>query len=78
VSVRDELKDFIAAHREHDQLAGDATEPGLAGFQIWIACPCGVTFRRQVTEGTRASTSRSWPGWTGGTVPSFKPRDPLS
>jgi hypothetical protein len=51
VSVSDELKDFIAEHREHGQLTGDATEPGLAGYQIWIACPCGVTFRRQVTEG---------------------------
>ncbi len=42
-----ELKAFIAEHRAHGQL----TEPGLAGYQVWITCPCGVTFRRQVTEG---------------------------
>jgi hypothetical protein len=51
VSVSDEVRAFIAEHREHGQLTGDATEPGLAGHQVWIACPCGVTFRRQVTEG---------------------------
>lgn len=61
-SVSDELRDFIAAHREHGQLTGDATEPGLAGYQVWIACPCGVTFRHQVTrKGTRSSTWPSWP-----------------
>ncbi len=54
MSVSDDLKTFIAAHHEH--LTGDATEPGLAGYQVWIACPCGVTFRRQVTEGMRSST----------------------
>ncbi len=51
MSVSDELKAFIAEHREHGQLTGDATEPGLAGYQVWIACPCSVTFRRQVTAG---------------------------
>jgi hypothetical protein len=50
-SISNDLKAFIAAHREHGQLTGDATEPGLAGYQVWIACPCGVTFRRHVTEG---------------------------
>jgi hypothetical protein len=51
VSLNNELKAFTAAHREHGQLTGDATAPGLAGYQVWIICPCGVTFRRQVTEG---------------------------
>jgi hypothetical protein len=51
VTISDDLKAFIAEHREHGQLTGDATEPGLAGYQVWIACPCGVTFRRQATEG---------------------------
>lgn len=41
VSISDDLKAFIAEHREHGQLTGDATEPGLAGYQVWIACPCG-------------------------------------
>jgi hypothetical protein len=49
--VSDHLNAFITAHRERGQLTGDATEPGLAGYQVWVACPCGVTFRRQVTEG---------------------------
>ncbi len=51
MSLSDDIKAFIADHRDHGQLTGDATEPGLAGYQVWIACPCGVTFRRQVTEG---------------------------
>jgi hypothetical protein len=51
VNISGDLKAFIAEHREHGQPTGDATEPGLAGYQVWIACPCGVTFRRQVTEG---------------------------
>ncbi len=51
MSLSDDIKAFIANHRDHGQLTGDATEPGLAGYQVWIACPCGVTFRRQVTEG---------------------------
>jgi hypothetical protein len=29
VSVSDDLKAFIAEHREHGQLTGDATERGL-------------------------------------------------
>lgn len=51
MTLHDDLKAFIAEHRQHGQLTGDATEPGLAGYQISIVCPCGVTFRRQVTEG---------------------------
>ena len=51
MTISDDLKAFIANHRDHGQLTGHATEPGLAGYQVWIACPCGVTFRRQVTEG---------------------------
>src|SRR5262245_11842545 len=38
MSISDDLKDFIAAHRDHGQLTGDATEPGLAGYHVWIAC----------------------------------------
>lgn len=44
-----ELRDFIASYRAHGQLTGDAMEPGLAGYQVWIACVCGVTFRQQIT-----------------------------
>jgi hypothetical protein len=39
-----------------------ATEPGLAGYQVWITCPCGVTFRLQVTEGDALVDLGSWPG----------------
>jgi hypothetical protein len=49
MSLSGDLTAFIIEHREHGRLVGDTTEPGLAGYQVWITCPCGVTFRRQVT-----------------------------
>ncbi len=42
VSLSDDLKTFIAEHRVHGQLTGDAAEPGLAGYQVWIACPVAL------------------------------------
>jgi hypothetical protein len=46
-----EIQAFLTEHEAHGQLVGDATEPGLSGYQVWISCPCGVEFRRWVTAG---------------------------
>jgi len=46
-----EIQAFVTKHQKHGQLVGDATEPGVSGYQVWIVCPCGVEFRRWVTMG---------------------------
>ena len=43
------LEEFIADHRPHGPLTGDATEPAWNGYRITMACPCGVVFERWVT-----------------------------
>jgi hypothetical protein len=37
-------------HQSHGQLVGDANEPGPSGYLVTVACPCGVTFERWVTQ----------------------------
>ena len=45
-----DLTAFVQDHQTHGQLVGDASEPWPAGYRVTVACPCGVTFERWVTE----------------------------
>lgn len=49
-----DIRAFIQEHRAHGQLVGDASEPILAGYRVTVACPCGVTFERWVTDADAA------------------------
>jgi hypothetical protein len=42
-------EEFVADHRPHGPLTGDATEPARNGYLLTVACPCGVVFERWVT-----------------------------
>ena len=44
-----DLEEFVADHRPHGTLAGDATAPAWNGYLLAVACPCGVVFERWVT-----------------------------
>jgi hypothetical protein len=46
---RADLEEFVADHRPHGTLTGDATEPAWNGYLLTVACPCGVVFERWVT-----------------------------
>jgi hypothetical protein len=46
VTLSDEIREFVSDHQPLGQLIGDATEPGVSGYEVWITCPCGVEFRR--------------------------------
>jgi hypothetical protein len=37
-----DLADFIADHRPHGSLTGDATEPAWNSYLLTVACPCGM------------------------------------
>ena len=43
-----DLTDFVAAHRDHGQLEGDAGEL-TNGYRLRVACRWGVTFHRWIT-----------------------------
>jgi len=45
-----DLTAFVQDHQAHGELVGDASEPGPHGYRVIVACPCGVTFERWVTE----------------------------
>jgi hypothetical protein len=45
-----DLAAFVQDHQTHGQLVGDASEPAPSGYRVTVACPCGVTFERWVTE----------------------------
>jgi hypothetical protein len=49
MTITDDIQAFIREHRDHGQVVGDATQPLPHGYQVTIACPCGVTFLRWVT-----------------------------
>ena len=42
MTITDEIEAFIREHRDHGQVMGDATEPLPNGYQVTVACPCGV------------------------------------
>ena len=45
-----DLTAFVRDHQSHGQLVGDANEPRPSGYLVTVACPCGVTFERWVTQ----------------------------
>lgn len=46
-----ELEEFVQDHRPHGTLTADATAPpAWNGYLLTVACPCGVTFMRWVTD----------------------------
>jgi hypothetical protein len=44
-----DLEESVHAHRPHGPMTADATPPALNGYQLTVACPCGVPFGRWVT-----------------------------
>ena len=44
-----DFTDFVDSHRPHGALTADATEPAWNGYQLTVACSCGVVFGRWVT-----------------------------
>ena len=46
----EDLSAFVQDHQPHGHLIGDASEPGASGYRVTVACPCGVTFERWVSE----------------------------
>ena len=55
-----DLEEFIADHRPHGPLTGDATAPAWNGYRITVACPCGVVFERWVTPVEAIETFSAW------------------
>ena len=49
MSVLADLGEFVADHRPHGPMIGDATPPAWNGYLLTLACPCGVVFERWVT-----------------------------
>jgi hypothetical protein len=45
------LDEFVRAHRPHNTLTADATQPAWNGYRLTVACACGVVFERWVTRG---------------------------
>ncbi len=48
MSLYTDLKEFVYAHRPHGELTWWTTPPTPRGYQVRVACPCGVTFERWV------------------------------
>lgn len=44
-----DLEEFVADHRPHGPMTGDAAEPAWNGYRLTVACPCGVVVERWVT-----------------------------
>jgi hypothetical protein len=44
-----DLEEFVHDHRPHGPLTADASAPAWNGYQLTVACPCGVVFQRWVT-----------------------------
>lgn len=43
-----ELEQFVQAHHSHGNLTWWSTAPRAEGYQVRVACPCGVTFERVI------------------------------
>ena len=41
-----DLEEFVADHRPHGPMTGDATEPAWNGYLLTVACPCGLSSPR--------------------------------
>jgi len=48
VSLYADLEHFVQSHRHHGDLTWWTTQPTPKGYQVEVACPCGVTFERWV------------------------------
>ena len=55
-----DLQEFIHDHHPHGTMTVEATEPGLNGYLITVACPCGVLFERWVTPLDAESDLVTW------------------
>ena len=44
-----DLTDFLHSHHPHGLPTADATTPAWNGYQLTVACPCGVVFERWIT-----------------------------
>jgi hypothetical protein len=47
--VLTDLAVFVADHRSHGSMTGDAMPPDWNGYRLTVACACGVVFERWVT-----------------------------
>jgi hypothetical protein len=56
-----DLEDFLHDHRPHGSMTADATEPSWNGYQLTVACPCGVVFGRWVRQRMPTPTCFSSP-----------------
>jgi hypothetical protein len=43
-----ELRGFVLAHRACGVLRGNRDDDTAGGYRLWIACPCGARFERQL------------------------------
>ena len=48
MSLYADLEEFAQAHRPHGELTWWTTAPTPKGYEVRVACPCGVTFERWV------------------------------
>jgi hypothetical protein len=48
-----DLEEFVADHRPHGTMAGDATPLSWNGYRLTAACPSGVVFERWVHQKRR-------------------------
>ena len=48
MSLSADLEEFIQTHRPHGDPTWRTTPPMPKGYQVRVACPCGVTFERWV------------------------------
>jgi hypothetical protein len=49
MTLLSDLDEFVADHRPHGTMAGDATTPAWNGYRLTVACPCGVVFEGGIT-----------------------------
>ena len=49
MTLLSDLEEFVADHRPHGTMAGDATTPAWNGYRLTVAYPCGVVFERWIT-----------------------------
>jgi hypothetical protein len=49
VTLLTDHEEFVADHRPHGALIGEATEPAWNGYLLTVACPCGMVFERWIT-----------------------------
>lgn len=48
MSVFADVEEFVHAHRPRGELTWWTSPPTAKGYQVTVACPCGVVFERWV------------------------------